>query len=609
MKFATAIAAVSSAVSIPTVSAASSDCFCFPGDSCWPTDSTWTGLNSTVGGRLIATVPIGSPCHDPTFDATACAALQDSVSEIWHRLYSFLGTELPRETFVEASSGRFPRLSQYHQCPIGIISDNQYSLSSSSSVMAPLFANQSCDPFTAETSACLLGNYVRYAINVTSTDDIIAGVAFATANNIRFVIRNTGHDFLGRSTGAGALSIWTHYLKDIEFTQWSDAYYQGSAVTVGAGVQGYEIIEAAAAEGQVVVGGECPTVGLAGGYTQGGGHSALSTNFGLAADQTLSFDVVTANGTLVTASRSENSDLYWALSGGGGGNYGIVVSMTVKTYPDAMVSGAGLQFAAAYTTQDIFYSVVEEFHTLLPAMIDNGTMVVYYFTDTFFIINPVTAYNKTKEDVEATLAPFVAVLNANSLPFSVSYTQFDTYIEHYDTYMGPLPYGNIGAEEYQFGSRLVSRSVITDNNVDLQAVYRNLTENGVMLVGVSTNVSAPIASSNISNAVLPAWRDTLVHTYLTTAWNSTAPFSAMIHESDLMTEEFVPQLAAVAGSSSYMNEADFKEPDYETTFFGANYDKLLAIKKTWDPTSFFYVTAGVGSDVWSVASDGRMCKA
>jgi hypothetical protein len=283
--------------------------------------------------------------------------------------------------------------------------------------------------------------------------------------------------------------------------------------------------------------------------------------------------------------------------------------MTVKTYPDAMVSGAGLQLAAAYTTADIFYSVVEQFHSLLPAMVDNGTMVVYYFTDAYFIINPVTAYNKTKEDVQAILAPFLAVLNANSVPFSVSYTQFDSYLEHYSTYMGPLPNGNIGAEEYQFGSRLVARSTIENNNADLQAVYRNLTENGVLMVGVSTNVSKPIQSANVSNAVLPAWRDTLVHTYLTTAWNSTAPWPDMVRNAELMTDEYVPQLSTVAGSSAYMNEADFQEPDYENVFFGENYEKLLAIKQKWDPNSLFYVTAGVGSDVWTVANDGRMCKA
>jgi len=380
-------------------------------------------------------------------------------------------------------------------------------------------------------------------------------------------------------------------------------------VKIGAGIDGYEILEAASAKGLVVVGGECPTVGIAGGYTQGGGHSALSTEFGLAADQTLQFEVVTASGDLVTASRTENSDLYWALSGGGAGNYGVVVSMTVKTYPDAMVSGAGLQFAAAYTTTDIFYKAVAEFYALLPAMIDNGTMVVYYFTDTYFIINPLTAYNKTSAEVQAILSPFVTVLNNLSIPFEVAYTEFATYEEHYATYMGPLPYGNIGAEEYQFGSRLVPRSVVQDNNDGLQAVLRNVTENGVLLVGIATDVSAPVKSGNVSNAVLPAWRDALIHTYLTTPWNSTAPWSDMIHEQDLMTDEFVPQLEAVTpGSGAYMNEADFRQPNFQEVFFGANYPALLAIKLKWDPNFFFYATKGVGSEIWNVADDGRMCQ-
>jgi len=60
--------------------------------------------------------------------------------------------------------------------------------------MQAYFANQSCDPFTAESSPCLVGNYVRYAINVTTADDVIAGVNFASKNNIRLVIRNTGHE-------------------------------------------------------------------------------------------------------------------------------------------------------------------------------------------------------------------------------------------------------------------------------------------------------------------------------------------------------------------------------------------------------------------------------
>jgi hypothetical protein len=67
-------------------------------------------------------------------------------------------------------------------------------MQSSSSVMAPFFANQSCDPFQPESRPCTLGNYVDYAVNVSCAQDVIAAVNFAQKYNIRFVIRNTGHE-------------------------------------------------------------------------------------------------------------------------------------------------------------------------------------------------------------------------------------------------------------------------------------------------------------------------------------------------------------------------------------------------------------------------------
>lgn len=109
-----------------------------------------------------------------------------------------------------------------------------------------------------------------------------------------------------------------HHLKDITFSDWSDSYYTGKAIKMGAGVQGFEAYQAANASGLQVVGGECPTVGIAGGYTQGGGHSALASKHGLAADQTLEWELVTGTGEYLIANRHQNTDLYWALSGGGG---------------------------------------------------------------------------------------------------------------------------------------------------------------------------------------------------------------------------------------------------------------------------------------------------
>lgn len=59
----------------------SQDCRCLPSDDCWPPTSTWSALNDTVEGRLVKTVPIGSPCHDPNYDAETCAALREQWTD------------------------------------------------------------------------------------------------------------------------------------------------------------------------------------------------------------------------------------------------------------------------------------------------------------------------------------------------------------------------------------------------------------------------------------------------------------------------------------------------------------------------------------------------
>jgi hypothetical protein len=79
--FATAAALAATpfaAAGLITTRAPGATCRCLPGDACWPATSSWDSLNSTVGGKLIATVPIGSVCHDPTYDEAACTALRDS---------------------------------------------------------------------------------------------------------------------------------------------------------------------------------------------------------------------------------------------------------------------------------------------------------------------------------------------------------------------------------------------------------------------------------------------------------------------------------------------------------------------------------------------------
>ena len=112
---------------------------------------------------------------------------------------------------------------------------------------------------------------------------------------------------MGKSAGAGSLSLWMHKLKFVELIDYKSSYYTGKAGKVGAGIQGYELNKAASEEGYVFIAGACASVGSAGGYTQGGGHSPLSNVYGLSADNVLEWEVVDGTGRLLKATPEENS--------------------------------------------------------------------------------------------------------------------------------------------------------------------------------------------------------------------------------------------------------------------------------------------------------------
>ena len=123
------------------------------------------------------------------------------------------------------------------------------------------YTNETCRPTTDRNAPCTLGYYGVYVISAKSFEHVKTGVDFARTHDLRLVIRNTGHDFLGRSTGWGALVINTHRFKNATFTQsyGGPGDYHGSAVTVGAGIQGLELLKLGSAQNPpvTVVVGEC----------------------------------------------------------------------------------------------------------------------------------------------------------------------------------------------------------------------------------------------------------------------------------------------------------------------------------------------------------------
>lgn len=374
------------------------------------------------------------------------------------------------------------------------------------------FKNYTCDPFTPRSQPCELGDYASYVVDVRGAADVVAAVNFARTHNVRLAIKNTGHDYLGKSTGKGALSLWTRNLDSTEhLPDYHSSHYRGPAIKLGAGIRGYEAYAAADATGNRIVGGSCPTVGISGGYSQGGGHSMLSSAHGMAADNVLEWEVVTMDGSHLVATPEKNSDLYWALSGGGPGNYGVVLSMTSRLHADGIIGGATFTFNDTKVGNDRFWEAIGAFHEILPPFVDSGNSFLYIITNTVFFAWTITMPGADLNKTNALLKPFLDDLKKRDIDYEYAPRVSKSFYEHYSSFVGPLPEGISDYASFT-GSRIIPRALLTDpqqNPVVIDALRNaSLAEGWSPMPCQTLNVNKP-DQRHPDNAVLPAWRDAL----------------------------------------------------------------------------------------------------
>lgn len=477
--------------------------------------------------------------------------------------------------------------------------------------MAPDWQNNSCSPFPPfgninGSGSCTLGNLAQYAINVSDANTAIAGIQFAGEKNIRLTIKNTGHDYLGRSTGKGSLALWMHSLNGITFFNYTSINYTGPAVRIGAGVEGIKVTEAASQNGLRVVDGSCPTVGLSGGWLQGGGHGPLTARYGLGADNSLEFEVVTADGQHLTAKPSNAyADLYWALSGGGGGNYAVVLSTTLKAYADGPVAGASFTFAN--TSPDAFWSAVTAWMQHLLVLNDiPGLKTIGTITPAGFAMDFATWPGATVQDLAAALNPYFETLAMLNIPLLTNITLVHpTYLAHFQ---------NFSTVAYTINetvaSRLIPRSLVQDNNSlsTLVSTMRNISSSNPAIFDIiSSNMSYSAAPG--ANAVLPAWRDSLFHMNFGLSLDENADWDEIYTRNDLASQWQAQFRTLTPGGGSYINEATVMDATWKDDYFGENYGRLRNVKGKYDNGSIFWANVGVGSDEsWAPAPDRRLCR-
>ncbi|WP_346133729.1 FAD-dependent oxidoreductase [Lentzea roselyniae] len=174
---------------------------------------------------------------------------------------------------------------------------------------------------------------------ITSPADVQRCIEIARRDGTRITARCGGHSYPGYSTADGALVV------DVRGLNRVDVRPDGTA-EVGAGVLLMDLYVALANAGRMMPAGTCATVGISG-LTLGGGIGVTARQFGLTCDRLVSAKIVTPDGVHRTVSATEHADLFWALRGGGGGNFGIVTSFVFRTEPARNLTTFSLTFPSA----------------------------------------------------------------------------------------------------------------------------------------------------------------------------------------------------------------------------------------------------------------------
>ena len=558
-----------------------------PSDPAWPDVASWERLNRAVGGQLIK---VRSP-----------------ITECFESLQSPACT-----TFVKHARNPY-----YLGDEVGLTQNLGW-----------------VDAWTSRPSV--------YAVAARTTADVIAGVNFAREHQLRLVVKGGGHSYLGTSCAPDSLLIWTRRMNAITVHDaFSATGCEGRdapqpAVTVGAGAIWMPVYDAVTVKrGRYVQGGGCTTVGVAG-LIQSGGFGSFSKRYGLAAGALLEAEVVTADGTARIANACTNPDLFWGIKGGGGGSLGVVTRVTLRTRE--LPEFFGGVFVEIKATSDTAYrDLIARVITFYAEQLFNphwGEQIVFRRDNTIAI--RLVFQDLTQQQAEAVWRPLLGAVASEPRKFTVTSApriiavparhywdaaflkQFPGIVvadDRPDAPAGNVAWAGDAGQASQFIHGYQSLWLPADL---LRPGARDRFGDAVFAAtrhwGFSLHFNKGLAGAPASD--VEAARNTATNPAVLSAFalaiagaeGPPAYPGVTGHEPDVAAarrnsgaiERAMNELRKLAGAGgSYVSESNFFEKDWQRSYWGENYPRLLAIKNAYDPDGLFFVHHGVGSEHWS----------
>lgn len=467
------------------------------------------------------------------------------------------------------------------------------------------------------------------AVAVTSARDVAAAVNFARRWHVPLVVKGGGHSYFGNSNRAGSLLVWTHAMRDIGM---HDAFRPAGApasepgvpaVSLGAGCLWGEVYRHVTAQGRYVQGGGCLTVGVAG-LALGGGFGSLSKQFGTGAANLVEAEIVTADGRIRTVNRWSDPELFFALRGGGGGTFGVVTRLTLRTHPLPATIGAAL-FEVTAKDDASWRALVERMIGFYAEALFNpawGEQIRF---------NPgrrlgvtMVCHSLTQGQIEGAWAPFIAWVKARPNAYTLAgdplfitipgnrFWQPATLREMPGLVLQDDRPGAPADNIYWASNRAEAGQVLhAYQSAWLPKGLLSPARRGALALALIAAARVWTISLHCNKGLgggsaeaLAATRDTATNpkvldafALLICAAEEPPAYPGITgHEPEIaegrrdaaaVTRAMAPLRALVPNAGSYVSEADYFERDWKREHWGSNYPRLAAAKRRYDPANLF----------------------
>ena len=481
----------------------------------------------------------------------------------------------------------------------------------------------------------------EYAVVARSSADVAAAVNFARQHRVRLVVKGGGHSYLGGSNAPDSLLVWTRPMRAVTL---HDAFVPRGgegridpepAVSVGAGAIWLDVYEAVTTKaGRYAQGGGCTTVGVAG-LLQGGGFGSFSKRFGSAAASLLEADVVTADGAVRVVNAVREPDLFWALKGGGGGTFGVVTRLTLRTH--ALPTYFGEVQAGITAASDAAYrALVKRVMSFYRSSLMNphwGEQISFQPGRQISVYMVFQGLDQSQ--AEQTWAPLFDWVSARPADYTLAQPvvlaipakdfwnpavlKLIPGVIDFDGRPGAAKgnffwasdAGEVGEVLHAYQSTWLSQRLLAperqpalvDALVRASRRWQVTLHCNKGLAGAPANALRRTRDTSTNPAVLDAFALAIVGANEPPAYPGITGHEPHVaqarQDAKLVAAAIAPLNPLAARPASYVNETDYFQADWQTAFWGDNYARLKRVKNHYDPDGLFFVHHGVGSETWS----------